>query len=87
MDLLENWSLIFIEDTGIRPKVYELFDQSKRVLIIEVPSRPAGKVFKFEDVPLMRVGEELKPMSDGVFYLNILQESDSDFFLKKYVRL
>ncbi len=65
-------------DTGIRPKVYELFDQSKRVLIIEVPSRPAGKVFKFEDVPLMRVGEELKPMSDGV-YLNILQESDSDF--------
>lgn len=65
-------------DTGIRPKVYELFEQSKRVLIIEIPSRPAGKVFKFEDVALMRLGEELKPMSDGV-YLNILQESDSDF--------
>ena len=55
-------------DTGIRPKVYELFDdadgQGKRVLVIEVPSRPVGKVFKFEDVPLMRVGEELKPMDD-----------------------
>lgn len=65
-------------DTGIRPKVYELFEESKRVLIIEVPPRPAGKVFKFEDVPLMRVGEELKAMSDEV-YLKILQEQDSDF--------
>ncbi len=65
-------------DTGIRPKVYELFEKSKRVLVIEVPSRPVGKVFKFEDVPLMRVGEELKAMSDEV-YLKILNEQDSDF--------
>tara|TARA_R110002096_G_scaffold55844_1_gene143029 strand:- start:3685 stop:5418 length:1734 start_codon:yes stop_codon:yes gene_type:complete len=65
-------------DTGIRPKVYELFEKLKRVLVIEVPSRPAGKVFKFEDVPLMRVGEELKAMSDEV-YLKILNEQDSDF--------
>lgn len=65
-------------DTGIRPKVYELFEDLKRVLVIEVPSRPIGKVFKFEDVALMRVGEELKPMSDEV-YLDILQEQDSDF--------
>jgi len=65
-------------DTGIRPKIYELFENHKRVLVIEVPSRPIGKVFKFEDVPLMRVGEELKPMSDEV-YLDILQEQDSDF--------
>ncbi|MFV0571593.1 MAG: ATP-binding protein [Xanthomarina gelatinilytica] len=65
-------------DTGIRPKVYELYENEKRVLVIEVPSRPIGKVFKFEDVPLMRVGEELKPMSDEV-YLGILQEQDSDF--------
>jgi len=65
-------------DTGIRPKVYELFEKSKRVLVIEVPSCPVGKVFKFEDVPLMRVGEELKAMSDEV-YLKILNERDSDF--------
>lgn len=65
-------------DTAIRPKVYELFEDLKRVLVIEVPSRPIGKVFKFEDVALMRVGEELKPMSDEV-YLDILQEQDSDF--------
>lgn len=65
-------------DTSIRPKVYELYENSKRVLVIEVPSRPIGKVFKFEDVALMRVGEELKPMSDEV-YFDILQEQDSDF--------
>jgi ATP-dependent DNA helicase RecG len=65
-------------DTGIRPKVYELYENLKRVLVIEVPSRPAGKVFKFEDVALMRVGEELKPMSDEV-YLKIIQEQEPDF--------
>ena len=63
-------------DTTIRPEIYELYDEEKRrVLVIEVPSRPIGKVFKFEDVPLMRVGEELKPMSDAM-YLKILQEND-----------
>lgn len=65
-------------DTGIRPIVYELFESLKRVLVIEVPCRPAGKVFKFEDVALMRVGEELKPMSDEV-YLKIIQEQEPDF--------
>ena len=66
-------------DTTIRPEIYELYDEeNRRVLVIEVPSRPIGKVFKFEDVPLMRVGEELKPMSDAV-YLKILQESEPDF--------
>lgn len=65
-------------DTEIRPIIYELFENEKRVLVIEVPSRPAGKVFKFEDVPLMRVGEELKPMSDEV-YLKIINEQEPDF--------
>lgn len=64
-------------DTKIRPKIYELFENSKRVLVIEVPSRPLGKVFKFEDVPLMRIGEELKAMSDQVFLkINLEQEHD-----------
>ncbi len=65
-------------DTEIRPNIYELFENEKRVLVIEVPCRPAGKVFKFEDVPLMRVGEELKPMSDEV-YLKIINEQEPDF--------
>lgn len=67
-------------DMGIRPFVYELFEQGthKRVLVIEVPKRPVGKVYKFEDVALMRVGEELKPM-DYKTYISIIQEQEPDF--------
>lgn len=65
-------------DIGIRTDIYELYEDDKRVLVIDVPSRPKGRVFKFEDVPLMRVGEELKPMSDEV-YLSIIQEQEPDF--------
>jgi len=65
-------------DTGIRTDIYELYEGDKRVLVIDVPPRPRGRVFKFEDVPLMRVGEDLKPMSDEV-YLSIIQEQEPDF--------
>lgn len=65
-------------DTGIRTDIYELYEDDKRVMVIDVPSRPRGRVFKFEDVALMRVGEELKPMSDEV-YLSIIQEQEPDF--------
>ena len=66
-------------DLGIRPFIYELYDETgKRVLVIEVPPHPIGKVFKFEDVPLMRVGEELKPMDD-ITYVSKVQEQEPDF--------
>ena len=66
-------------DLGIRPTIYELYNsEGKRVLVIEVPPHPIGKVFKFEDVPLMRVGEELKPMDDKI-YISIIQEQEPDF--------
>lgn len=69
-------------DTGIRPDVYELFEDEAnrkgRVVVIEVPSRPTGKPFKFEDVPLMRIGEDLVPMDDKTF-LSIIQEQEPDF--------
>lgn len=69
-------------DTSIRVSTEELFDENgRRVIVINVPSRPAGKVYKFEDVALMRVGEELKPMSDQQ-YLKILQEQEPDFSQK-----
>lgn len=66
-------------DIGIRPDIYELYDNNgKRVLVIEVPPRPIGKMFKFEDVALMRVGEELRPMDDKT-YISIIQEQEPDF--------
>lgn len=65
-------------DTQIRVHIYELYDEEKRVLVIDVPSRPIGHIYKYEDVALMRVGEELRPMSDEV-YLSIIQEKEPDF--------
>lgn len=69
-------------DMGIRPDIYELYENEEakigRVLVIEVPPHPIGKVFKFEDVALMRVGEELKPMDDKTF-ISIIQEQEPDF--------
>lgn len=69
-------------DLGIRPNIYELYEDESaktgRILVIEIPPRPTGKVFKFEDVPLMRVGEELKPMDDKT-YISIIQEQEPDF--------
>ncbi len=68
------------KDTGIH--IYELYEdeasQQGRVLVIDVPERPLGKIFKFEDVPLMRVGEELRPMSDEMLR-SIWMEQESDF--------
>ena len=69
-------------DVQIRPSIYELYEdeitKTGRVLVIDVPPRPVGKLFRFEDVPLMRVGEELKPMSDEMIF-QILQEHEPDF--------
>lgn len=69
-------------DTLIRPRIYELYEDETtkegRVLVVDVPGRPIGKLFRFEDVPLMRVGEELKPMSDEEIF-KILQEQEPDF--------
>lgn len=70
------------KDTQIRPVIYELYEDETskkgRVLVIEVPPRPVGKLFRFEDVALMRVGEELRPMSDEMIF-SILQEHEPDF--------
>lgn len=69
-------------DVGIRTAVYELFenetDRTGRVLVIHIPGRPKGKLYKFEDVPLMRVGEELKVMPDDIIR-DILLENENDF--------
>ena len=40
----------------IRVRTEELYDEKqRRVLVINVPSRPVGKALRFEGVPLMRV--------------------------------
>lgn len=68
----------------IRVRIKEEFEPSaevedkKRVVIFNVPSRPIGKMMKFEGVPLMRIGESLREMSDEEIF-KILSEQEPDF--------
>lgn len=63
----------------IRVRTEELFDEAqKRVLVINVPSRPIGKALRFEGVPLMRIGESLREMDDAE-YFSIISEQSPDF--------
>lgn len=65
----------------IRINTYELYENKKRVLVIEVPSRPIGRLLKFEGVALMRTGESLREMSDAEM-LSILSEQEPDYSAK-----
>lgn len=66
---------------GIRVRMEELYENGLRVLIAHIPSRPVGKTMKFEGVPLMRVGESLRNMSDEEMFA-ILSEQEPDFSAK-----
>ena len=67
------------ERLHIRVRTEELYDdKQRRVLVINVPSRPVGKALRFEGVPLMRVGESLREMDDAE-YFSIISEQDPDF--------
>lgn len=66
---------------GIRVRMEELYENGLRVLIALIPPRPVGKIMKFEGVPLMRVGESLRNMSDEEMFA-ILSEQEPDFSAK-----
>lgn len=66
----------------IRVRCEELFDEKdNRVLVTYVPPRPVGQTIKFEGVPLMRIGDSLRDMSDDVLRA-ILNEQEGDFSAK-----
>lgn len=75
------------EKLKIRVPIIEEFEPSKdepdrkRVLIFNVPSRPIGKMLRYEGVPLMRTGESLREMSDAEMF-KILSEQEPDFSAK-----
>lgn len=70
------------EKLAIRVHVYELFDTNGlRVLVTEIPSRPVGRLLKFEGVALMRTGDSLRNMSDDEMF-TILSEQEPDFSAK-----
>ena len=69
------------EALKIRVYAYELYEDTKRVLVLKVPSRPIGRLLKFEGVALMRIGESLREMSDNEMFA-ILSEQEPDFSAK-----
>lgn len=70
------------EKLGIRVHIEELFDESGlRVVVTKIPSRPLGRMLKFEGVALMRSGDSLRNMSDEEM-LAILLEQEPDFSAK-----
>lgn len=58
-----------------------MYEEDKRVLVITVPSRPIGRLLRFEGVPLMRTGESLREMSDTEIF-KVLSEQEPDFSAK-----
>lgn len=71
----------------IRVTITELYEPSvdaemrKRVVVFNIPSRPIGKMLKYEGVPLMRTGESLREMSDEEMF-KILSEQEPDYSAK-----
>lgn len=63
---------------GKRIEIEELWDSENRVVIIHIPERPRGDMFRFYGIPLMRVGEELREM-DTSMQREILNEVYADF--------
>jgi ATP-dependent DNA helicase RecG len=62
-----------------RVDITELQHPNGRVLIFEVPSRPMGQALEYEGTYLMRVGEELQPMT-GDRLKQIFAEDQQDWF-------
>lgn len=64
---------------GVRIEIQELHNEfGKRIVIVEVPSRPIGQTLKFYGVSLMRVGQELIEMDDSTLK-KIINESSPDW--------
>ena len=65
-------------DLKVRVRTEVLHDGNKRVLVVHVPPRPIGRYMTYEDVPLMRVGEELLTMPPE-HIAAMLRENEPDF--------
>ncbi len=49
---------------GFRVDIEEVLHPDGRILVFQIPSRPIGTAYDYENIRWMRVGEELKAMSD-----------------------
>lgn len=68
-----------VEAIHIRVQVDELVHPDGRVLVLTIPSRPAGTALSYEGAYLMRAGENLLPMTEDMLR-RIFDEGRPDFF-------
>lgn len=67
------------EKLGIRVHAEELRDENGlRVVVTKIPSRPLGRMMKFEGVALMRTGDSLRNMTDEEM-IAVFSEQEPDF--------
>ena len=66
------------EKIKIRVRVEEMFIDKKRILIIDIPKRPIGSLFKFSGIPRMRVGETIRDMTEEEIKM-VYREIETDF--------
>ena len=68
-----------VNELRFRVEVTELQHPNGRVLVFEVPTRPVGRALDYEGAYLMRVGEELRPMTPDMLK-RIFAEDQQDWF-------
>ncbi|MBD2087894.1 ATP-binding protein [Coleofasciculus sp. FACHB-542] len=68
-----------VNELGFRVEVTELAHPKGRVLVFEAPPRPVGRALNYEGAYLMRVGEELQPMTPDMLK-RIFAEDQQDWF-------
>ena len=64
---------------GFRVDIEEVMHPDGRVVIFNIPGRPRGTAYAHEGAYLMRVGEELHPMTEDQLR-NIFAEGQPDWF-------
>lgn len=62
-DPIKMASILF-QAIGFRVDVEEVQHPDGRVVVFHIPSRPKGTAYDFDGAYLMRIGEELRPMSE-----------------------
>lgn len=79
VEQLNNIKVTIFNKLKFRVEVIELEHQNGRVLVFEVPPRPLGRALDYEGAYLMRVGEELRPMTPDMLK-RVFAEDQQDWF-------
>ncbi|MBX2865100.1 MAG: putative DNA binding domain-containing protein [Leptolyngbyaceae cyanobacterium MAG.088] len=76
---LNSIKALIVQKLRFRVETYELAHPDGRVLVFEVPTRPMGQPIAFDGAYLMRVGEDLVPMTPDLLK-RIFAEDQQDWF-------